>query len=655
MQAAGGLVFFVFAALALCISSPAMAADAVEYPGGATPDSAAVGEIVDFSLTLHNIGTEVLENVWLEFNIHNPGGTKIETSRTDYIDPDTQERGLLFWSDQGRDVPAGAHALFDARYSLGRSVVGHYFHSGSYILRYRVWEGQPQDPGAQPLGEIQEEILTINSISPPNISLPILMYHKVDDTAPEEYTVSKEEFEGEMKVLVAYGYQPVSTQEIYDYNYKGGSLPPKPVAITFDDGYQNVYTHAYPILMSEGLFAEFFIVTDVTVSSASERGYSKWLGDGILANPHMTWPEIIEMAANGMVIGSHTKSHPDLTTLTDPELEDELLGSKQEILSQAGITATSFAYPFGAGDGDPKLHQLLSTYDYNTAVAAWRGICQTSSSIPLDLRRVYIYGPHPASDPESSGISVNYDPDHPDDFFMTALDPGFPLPEITVESIEFLDSSGNPRQDNSFHPGETITVRITARNDGEGADITLSLALDDDGGAEPLVYDSHQTVLPEDIQRYFPPTTGSPETFEFLWEIPSGASAGAYDCAVEFHDDPYVLGFAFSGWNNDVFTVCDNIRLIGPANGAFLENSPTFSWDPGCDTLFVVQFYFNPGSGYILGTTPVLSEPSFVIPAWVWNFLPAYRRIYWRVWGADENVTPIRIEVGEEVYSFVKY
>ncbi|NQU08263.1 MAG: hypothetical protein HQ583_06850, partial [Candidatus Abyssubacteria bacterium] len=180
MQAAGGLVFFVFAALALCISSPAMAADAVEYPGGATPDSAAVGEIVDFSLTLHNIGTEALENVWLEFNIHNPGGTKIETSRTDYIDPDTQERGLLFWNGQGSDVPAGAHALFDARYSLGRSVVGHYFHSGSYILRYRVWEGQPQDPGAQPLGEIQEEILTINSISPPNISLPILMYHRVD-------------------------------------------------------------------------------------------------------------------------------------------------------------------------------------------------------------------------------------------------------------------------------------------------------------------------------------------------------------------------------------------------------------------------------------------------------------------------------------------
>jgi peptidoglycan/xylan/chitin deacetylase (PgdA/CDA1 family) len=250
-----------------------------------------------------------------------------------------------------------------------------------------VWKGQPGGAGSEPIGEIQQETLTITTIAEPDASVPILMYHRVDDVALDEYWVSRDEFEAQMKALAAYGYEAVSTQEIYDYNYGGTDLPARPVAITFDDGYENVYTHAYPVLLEQGLFGEVLIVTDVTAISDYDRKFSRELGRGILANPHLTWPEIIEMAASGMVFGSHTSSHRDLMTLPDLELEDELLGSQQELFLQAGIAATSFSYPLGSGDDDVKLHQLLARYGYKTAVSAWQGICQTQSSDPLNLKR----------------------------------------------------------------------------------------------------------------------------------------------------------------------------------------------------------------------------------------------------------------------------
>jgi len=648
-------------ALVLSLLSPALAqavgggGDIVEYPGGATPDSGETGEIIDLSVPVLNVGTEALDDIWLKLDIHAPNCTKVENTRTEYPDPETQQLGLLFLDGQGSGLPPGAQAYYSAKYSLGISVTDHFYFAGNYTLRYRAWKGQPGAAGAEPIGDIQEQTLAIGPVSAPNMSVPILMYHRVDDVALDEYWVSRDEFEAQMKALVAYGYQAVTTEDIYDYNYSGGSLPPRPVVLTFDDGYQNVYTHAYPILMQEGLFGEFYIVTDVTVFSDLYRKSSHWIKGGILGNPHMTWPEIIEMAANGMVIGSHSKSHRDLTTLTDSELDDEILGSKQELFSQAGITTASFAYPYGAGDDHARIHQRLAKFDYTIAVSAWRGICQTQNTNPLDFKRVYVYGPHLPTDPDSSGVSVNYDPAHPDDFFMSKLDPTFPVPEITVESVEFLDEFGASTPGGKFYPGERMIIKVSARNDGAGADVALSLRLDIDGGIKPLVYNSRWTVPSEDIRRYFPPTTGSTETFEFLWEIPPDAAAGSYDYEIKFRDQAYVLGYALGEWVNDSFVVCDNIHLLWPSDGALIQDPPTFYWDAGCANIFVVDFSFDPGFNAGIRTTPILSTSSFAIPPSVWNRVPLYRRIYWRVRGADTNIAPLSVITSEEVWSFWKY
>ena len=542
---------------------------------------------------------------------------------------------------------------FSAGYSLWKSVIDHGYQAGVYTLRYRAWMGQPGAVGSEPIGSIQEETLTIIPVSSPDAPVPILMYHKVDDVAVDEYWVARDEFEAQMKALVAYGYEAVSTDEIYDYNYSGSALPAKPVAVTFDDGYENMYTHAYPVLLEQGLFGEFYIVTDVTASAEQNRGYSFQPGRGILANPHLIWPEIIEMSTGGMVFGSHTKSHRDLTTLTDSEPEDELLGSRQELFLQAGITATSFSYPLGAGNDAAGIHQLLARHGYSTAASAWRGICRTQTSDIFGLRRVYIHGPNPAYNPGGGGVSVDYDPARPDDFFMTKIDPAFPVPRITIESVEFLDEFGRPRVYNRFYVGERILVRVTARNDGDSAGVAVSLKLDGDG-VGPFAYDSHQTIPSEDIVRFFATTSGSGEAFEFIWEVSSDTTTNLYDYSIEFRDQTDTLGFAVSGWAPDALAVCEGIHLYGPGNGSYLTDPPVFTWQPGCSDLFIVEFSFDPAFGTAV-RSPVLSTSTYTPPQALWNGVPLYRTIYWRVRGAETVLTPPTINTSAEAWSFLRY
>jgi len=641
-------------AMLLFLAPSTATAHDVDYPFGAEPDLAVVRQVADLYVTVRNVGPEAIEDLWLKLDIHEPGGAKVENTRTDYLDPDTQELGLLFWLGQGIDLPAGGQVEFSAGYSLWKSVIDHEYLAGDYTLRYRAWSGQPGSPGAEAIGDPREETLTITPISAPDVSVPILVYHRVDDVAQGEYWVSAEEFEAQMKALVAYGYEAVSSGEIYDYNYDDGYLPPRPVTITFDDGYENVYTHAYPVLLDHGFFGEIYIVTGVTSVSAGARSYSKWLDGGILANPHLTWPEIIDMAAGGMLIGSHSRSHRDITTLTDAELEEELAGSKEDLFFNTGIDVTSFAYPFGAGNGDVKIHQFLASYGYKTGLSSWQGLCRTRDADPLGFKRVHIHGPNPVFDPDSSGVSVNYDPANPDDFFMTKLDPNFPVPEIVVEAVEFLDEFGSPREFNSFHAGETMLIRLHARNDGAGAEVTVSLRLDDDG-TEPIAYDSHLAAPLGDVSRFFPTTTGEAETFEFLWSVPSDASAGAYGYLVEFHDQTYTLGYSLGEWIGDAFTVCGNVRLLLPADGAFIMQPPGFNWDPGCDNIFVVEFSFYPEFTGARRLTPIISGPEYAFPAAVWDRIPRFRRVYWSVWRADTSGVCPGIRVSEEIRTFRRF
>lgn len=153
------------------------------------------------------------------------------------------------------------------------------------------------------------------------------MYHAVSDMTNENESlfVSPLEFEKQIAWLCDAGFTSVFADEYGKYKYKTA-------AVTFDDGYENVYTEAFPILKKYNFKATVFIITSP-------------------AEGHLTDDEIREMTASGLVMfGSHTETHRDLTTLSDSEIMTELSASKEKIEKLTGKKATSLAYPYGSGD-----------------------------------------------------------------------------------------------------------------------------------------------------------------------------------------------------------------------------------------------------------------------------------------------------------------
>ena len=153
-------------------------------------------------------------------------------------------------------------------------------------------------------------------------NVPILMYHYVDSAAPaidrlrRELTVPVELFDAQMAYLRDNGYTTISLGQLHANLSTGEPLPPNPVALTFDDGYLDAYTQAFPILKKYGHTATFFVVTDFINYKNPE---------------HITWDMAREMDAAGMSIESHSRTHIDLRRRSNALLVWELLGPVEQI------------------------------------------------------------------------------------------------------------------------------------------------------------------------------------------------------------------------------------------------------------------------------------------------------------------------------------
>lgn len=163
-----------------------------------------------------------------------------------------------------------------------------------------------------------------------DIAIPVLNYHKVDEQKIA-LSISPSDFEQQMKYLSEEGYHTITPTEMMNALEYGTELPEKPIMITFDDGYLDNYTNAYPVLLKYGFTATIFVVT----------GF-------INHDPRfMNWDQIREMKANGFVFGSHTVNHKSLTELSYYEAKNELLLSAEELDKQLGIEEHFLAYPTG--------------------------------------------------------------------------------------------------------------------------------------------------------------------------------------------------------------------------------------------------------------------------------------------------------------------
>lgn len=174
------------------------------------------------------------------------------------------------------------------------------------------------------------------------LKVPVITYHSIDNSG-SVISTSPVVFRRQMKHLADGGHRVVSLGELVGSFKTGTKLPAKPIVLTFDDGFGNFYTEAFPVLSEYGFSATVFLVTDYCGKVNDWPGNS----DEIPRSKLLSWHEVRELDRHGIEFGSHTKTHPDLTRLAAKEIEQEIVGSQADIENAVGRKAATFAYPFG--------------------------------------------------------------------------------------------------------------------------------------------------------------------------------------------------------------------------------------------------------------------------------------------------------------------
>ncbi len=200
--------------------------------------------------------------------------------------------------------------------------------------------------------------------------VPVLLYHHVvpDDKATKDtcYCVSITNFQAQMSWLSEHGYTGIPVTRLVDVLQNGGELPARPVAITFDDGMQDIYTTAFPVLQQHGFSGTLFLIAG-------------WInGEGV-----MSTAEIQEMIANGWEIGDHSMTHFDLTS-DYSQIRYQLFDSRNLLKDMFGVPVNTVAYPFGLLN--PNVVDKAIAYGFKAGFGLGRGYDQFSSQI-FDLIR----------------------------------------------------------------------------------------------------------------------------------------------------------------------------------------------------------------------------------------------------------------------------
>jgi peptidoglycan/xylan/chitin deacetylase (PgdA/CDA1 family) len=218
-------------------------------------------------------------------------------------------------------------------------------------------------------------------------NVPILMYHSICNR-PEKMrsayfktNTSPEDFQAQMELLHRQGYSCVSLEQALPVLRGDQPKSAKLAVITFDDGYRNIFTDAFPVLRQYGFSATVFLATAFV-------GERTGAFDGIEC---LTWSEIRELRRHGLRFGSHTVNHPKLYQMEWSEIESELRDSKEQIERRLGERVTSFAYPYAYPQTDSsfieRLTSLLARSGYDCCVTTRLG-CARIRDDAFSLKRL---------------------------------------------------------------------------------------------------------------------------------------------------------------------------------------------------------------------------------------------------------------------------
>lgn len=209
----------------------------------------------------------------------------------------------------------------------------------------------------------------------------VLTYHAIE-SGPPPLCLGPEPFASHLDRLVGEGASTLTVSQLAAA-LRRGELPPRAVAITFDDGAASVARVAAPLLAERGLTATLFCV------AGHLGGSSDWPTQPARAPTYSlaAVEDLRDLAAAGFEIGSHGLAHAPLDTAGEDVLRRELVASRQALEDAVGVEVTSFAYPYGVRS---RAARDLARTVYRAAVGTELALVRRGAD-PLDLPRVDAY------------------------------------------------------------------------------------------------------------------------------------------------------------------------------------------------------------------------------------------------------------------------
>jgi len=205
----------------------------------------------------------------------------------------------------------------------------------------------------------------------------ILMYHSIGEPpegvkTPNLYVTPKM-FKFQMWYLQWAGFNVMSLKDLIA-SAQNDEEKAKRIAITFDDGYQDFYENAYPVLKRHGYPSTVFIIPGL-IGGKNAWDFSSENAD----KPLMDWETVIEISNKGVEIGSHTQTHPCLLDLSPLEIAAEAIDSKREIEKRLSRPVEFFCYPYGKYNAG--VREGVRKAGYTAAISTLRGCVEN----PFDL------------------------------------------------------------------------------------------------------------------------------------------------------------------------------------------------------------------------------------------------------------------------------
>lgn len=221
----------------------------------------------------------------------------------------------------------------------------------------------------------------------------VLMYHSVaphSTPAFSDFVVAPEQFEAQICALAAAGFTTITMSDLATARAAGHELPPRTVALTFDDGFLDFAEAALPILQAHSFTATLYMTTRFI------GGSSRWLAPEGEANRRMlSWADLEAVAEAGVEIGAHSDTHPQLDLVSPQVLARELMVPKVTLEDRLGMPVSSMAYPFGYSTRHVRAMTAHLGYSNGCAVS---DVVSTDEDHLYSIPRLTVTGDHSGSD-----------------------------------------------------------------------------------------------------------------------------------------------------------------------------------------------------------------------------------------------------------------